>query len=664
MHRHLRLPALALIALLVVGLGISAAALGASVGLGTVKVTRTSSTSTTSTTAAAPASSTATSTTSSASTASTATRAGSSSKTKQPATRTRRHGTRKAAPRRRKATQAAGGTVLPSVAGEATNPANGNQYVFWRGPGGRIYEAWYTSSWHGPIGKSWHANSAPSAAVTNQGAQYVVWEGRGGHIFEAADTGNWGSPRDLTKANHWGRAGTTSVSPSITVNPQTGAQYLFWRGPGNRIYEATEAGHWSGAERRGWTSASAPVAGATGSGNLFVFWTSANHHIQEAWHYSRWRGPSDLSRSQHWGATTGTPGAAVNPGNGHQYVFWRASNGRIEEGWNTGRWHGPAKLRWSTNSGPSLAVSDSGNQYVLWLSRNRIWEATHVTSWTGAVARWKLGPGRGRLRRGRADHRVALPTHVGPLRPAVLRRRHRPPAGDQGQRREALPAPQGSGRRDDRHLGVADPRSAQPVGLSRADAQPLHDARDPPELHARPDGRLGLHPRPACPTAMTTSRRARPTPTLAHFSIAHDKPYILPVLRQMVSISPKTETFAVPWSPPAWMKANDNLNDLGHRGSLLSADYRPLAQYFVKFIKAYAAQGVPVQAVAPENEPRSGARFPSMYFPESAEAQWIAQDLGPALQSAGLRPRCTATTRAGRCRTTARASPRARRAAP
>ena len=43
-------------------------------------------------------------------------------------------------------------------------------------------------------------------------------------------------------------------------------------------------------------------------------------------------------------------------------------------------------------------------------------------------------------------------------------------------------------------------------------------------------------------------------PHLAQFSIAHDTPYIVPLLRQVLAINPAAKVVALPWSPPAWMK--------------------------------------------------------------------------------------------------------------
>jgi glucosylceramidase len=125
-------------------------------------------------------------------------------------------------------------------------------------------------------------------------------------------------------------------------------------------------------------------------------------------------------------------------------------------------------------------------------------------------------------------------------------------------------------------------------------------------------------------------------PTLTHFSVVHDVPYIIPTLREIMEIDPAANTLAEPWSPPPWMKANDRFDDRAFSGTLLPADWPVLANYFVKFLQAYASQGVPIQAVTPENEPRAPASYPSMSFPEASEMQWAMQDLLPALKAAHL----------------------------
>lgn len=131
----------------------------------------------------------------------------------------------------------------------------------------------------------------------------------------------------------------------------------------------------------------------------------------------------------------------------------------------------------------------------------------------------------------------------------------------------------------------------------------------------------------------------RSDPSLSNFSIAHDVPYIIATLQQALSVNPALEILANPWSPPGWMKSNDSLDNAGGQATLLGSAYAPLAKYLVKFLQAYKSYGVPIRAITPQNEPSSGqvsTAYPGLTLPEPAEAQFIGQDLQPALRAAGL----------------------------
>jgi glucosylceramidase len=128
-------------------------------------------------------------------------------------------------------------------------------------------------------------------------------------------------------------------------------------------------------------------------------------------------------------------------------------------------------------------------------------------------------------------------------------------------------------------------------------------------------------------------------PTLAHFSIAHDLTSIIPALRIARALNPSLFLEGVPWSAPAWMKANDALDNLNHAGALLPTDYPVYARYFVKFLTAYAAHGVLVNAVTLQNEPTVPTQYPGMELGEAQRSDFVARDLKPALASAGLTPR-------------------------
>ncbi|HEX6479163.1 MAG TPA: glycoside hydrolase, partial [Ktedonobacteraceae bacterium] len=131
-------------------------------------------------------------------------------------------------------------------------------------------------------------------------------------------------------------------------------------------------------------------------------------------------------------------------------------------------------------------------------------------------------------------------------------------------------------------------------------------------------------------------------PHLKNFSINHDLAYIIPVLQQAQSLNPNLKFMANPWSPPAWMKTNGSMLGTynGVHGTLVSSDYGPLAQYFVKFIQAYQAQGIPMDAITPQNEPLyAPATYPGMFWAASNEDNFIKNSLSPALARAGLFPK-------------------------
>jgi glucosylceramidase len=125
---------------------------------------------------------------------------------------------------------------------------------------------------------------------------------------------------------------------------------------------------------------------------------------------------------------------------------------------------------------------------------------------------------------------------------------------------------------------------------------------------------------------------------LRRFSIAHDRAYVIPTLREALKDNPQLEIVASPWSPPAWMKANNSLSNEDGAGTLLSWAYRPLADYFVKFLQAYRRAGVTISAVTPQNEPGNPTTYPGLQLNEPSEATWIVRDLVPALKAARLTP--------------------------
>jgi glucosylceramidase len=119
---------------------------------------------------------------------------------------------------------------------------------------------------------------------------------------------------------------------------------------------------------------------------------------------------------------------------------------------------------------------------------------------------------------------------------------------------------------------------------------------------------------------------------LSDFSIAPDKENLIPVLKEILAVSPNIKILGSPWSAPAWMKTNENVKG----GSLKPEYYAVYAQYFVKYIKAMAAEGITIDAITIQNEPENPNNTPSMVMTASEQNDFIKNHLGPAFASAGL----------------------------
>jgi glucosylceramidase len=121
---------------------------------------------------------------------------------------------------------------------------------------------------------------------------------------------------------------------------------------------------------------------------------------------------------------------------------------------------------------------------------------------------------------------------------------------------------------------------------------------------------------------------------LAGFNIDRDRQALLPFIKaaQRVAKLP-IKLLVSPWSPPAWMKSNGQMNN---GGFLLPEFCHAWAQCFVRFIQAYAAEGVPIWAVSVQNEPAATQTWDSCIYSAEEERDFVRDFLGPELAKAGL----------------------------
>jgi glucosylceramidase len=122
---------------------------------------------------------------------------------------------------------------------------------------------------------------------------------------------------------------------------------------------------------------------------------------------------------------------------------------------------------------------------------------------------------------------------------------------------------------------------------------------------------------------------------LKTFSIEKDKQKRIPFIKRAIALIKKEDLvfYASPWSPPAFMKTNNNMLQ---GGKLLPEFRQSWADYYVQFIKAYEKEGIPVWGLTIQNEPMAVQRWESCIYTANEERDFLKNYLGPTLEKAGL----------------------------
>ncbi|HVZ98120.1 MAG TPA: glycoside hydrolase family 30 beta sandwich domain-containing protein [Chitinophagaceae bacterium] len=117
------------------------------------------------------------------------------------------------------------------------------------------------------------------------------------------------------------------------------------------------------------------------------------------------------------------------------------------------------------------------------------------------------------------------------------------------------------------------------------------------------------------------------------FDLGPDRKNVIPVLKEILTINPSVKILGSPWSPPAWMKTNDDTRG----GRLLHQYYKAYAKYFVKYLEQMKAAGITVDAITVQNEPLHPGNNPSLLLTAPEEKDFVKNDLGPAFRAAGIK---------------------------
>lgn len=118
-------------------------------------------------------------------------------------------------------------------------------------------------------------------------------------------------------------------------------------------------------------------------------------------------------------------------------------------------------------------------------------------------------------------------------------------------------------------------------------------------------------------------------PNLSDFTIEHDKKYLIPMIKNALSINPSIQFLASPWSPPAFMKDNNNMNN---GGKLLNTYKQLWADYLVNYVRSYKEEGIEISYMTIQNEPNAVQEWESCNYTAKEEADLLKNFLFPTFR--------------------------------
>lgn len=118
-------------------------------------------------------------------------------------------------------------------------------------------------------------------------------------------------------------------------------------------------------------------------------------------------------------------------------------------------------------------------------------------------------------------------------------------------------------------------------------------------------------------------------PNINEFSIERDKQYLIPMIKSALKMNPNITLVASPWSPPAFMKDNNQMNN---GGKLLNTYKQLWADYLVHYINAYKKEGIKISYMTIQNEPNAVQSWESCNYTATEEMNLLQHYLFPTFK--------------------------------
>lgn len=121
-------------------------------------------------------------------------------------------------------------------------------------------------------------------------------------------------------------------------------------------------------------------------------------------------------------------------------------------------------------------------------------------------------------------------------------------------------------------------------------------------------------------------------PEMKKFDLGDDRKDVVPVMKEILKVAPGIKIMGSPWSPPTWMKTNNDT-----RGGRLGPEfYDAYAKYFVRYVQQMKEEGIVIDAITIQNEPLHPGNNPSLLMTAPEQAAFIKNNLGPAFKKANI----------------------------
>ena len=121
---------------------------------------------------------------------------------------------------------------------------------------------------------------------------------------------------------------------------------------------------------------------------------------------------------------------------------------------------------------------------------------------------------------------------------------------------------------------------------------------------------------------------------LKTFHMEREDKYVVPFIKQASEEAGEDiGILCAPWSPPAFMKNNKDMN---HGGRLLRKYYGTWAKYMVKYVKGMLDRGINILTISVQNEPEAKQTWASCKYDPTEEAMLAVDYMYEELKKEGL----------------------------